>query len=112
MSTLDDIAQERQRLSDRLARLDAERAKLVEQLAELDAAERVLARFGHAGAKGRVARAVAAAPAGEARTEKRSRRRGGRPPRRRSGGPALGDATLRAVEALGSGISAADIRHY
>jgi hypothetical protein len=45
MSTLDDIAGERQRLSERLARVDAERTKLADQLAELDAAERVLSRF-------------------------------------------------------------------
>ncbi len=48
MSTLDDIAQERQLLAERLAKIDGERAKLVEQLAELEAAERVLSRFAHA----------------------------------------------------------------
>ena len=45
MAALDDIAQERQRLSERLAKLDTDRAKLAEQLAELEAAERVLSRF-------------------------------------------------------------------
>src|SRR5947199_6789169 len=45
MSTLDDIAKERQLLAERLARIDGERAKVAEQLAELEAAERVLSRF-------------------------------------------------------------------
>ena len=45
MSTLDDIAKERQLLAERLAKLDGDRAKLAEQLAELEAAERVLSRF-------------------------------------------------------------------
>ena len=46
MATLDEIGQERQRLGDRLARLDADRAKLAQQLEELEIAERVLSRFG------------------------------------------------------------------
>ena len=45
MPMLDDIAGERQRLSERLAHIDAERAKLLEQVAELDAAKRVLLRL-------------------------------------------------------------------
>src|SRR4051812_5882573 len=45
MAIADDIATERQRLADRLARIDAERQKLAEQIAELDAAERVLSRM-------------------------------------------------------------------
>ena len=46
MATLDEIGQEKQRISERLARLDAEREKLGTQLNELEIAERVLARFG------------------------------------------------------------------
>jgi hypothetical protein len=46
MATLDEIGQERQRISERLAQLDAERTKLSEQLNELETAERVLTRFG------------------------------------------------------------------
>jgi len=42
MAVADDIATERQRLTERLARIDAERQKLADQLAELEAAERVL----------------------------------------------------------------------
>ena len=45
MPVLDDIAAERQRLAERLARVDTERQKLADQLAELDAAERVVSRF-------------------------------------------------------------------
>jgi prefoldin subunit 5 len=46
MATLDEIAQEKQRISERIARLDAERTKLGDQLNELEIAERVLSRFG------------------------------------------------------------------
>ena len=47
MTTL--MEQEKQRISERLARLDAEREKLSGQLEELEIAERVLARFGGKG---------------------------------------------------------------
>jgi hypothetical protein len=39
MATLDEIAQEKQRISERIARLDAERTKLGDQLNELEIAE-------------------------------------------------------------------------
>ena len=45
MSTLDEIAQEKQRVSEALARIDAQREKLAGQLGELEATERVLARY-------------------------------------------------------------------
>jgi hypothetical protein len=107
MATLDEIGQEKQRISERLARLDAERAKLAEQLNEFEVAERVLTRFG-----------------GKAITTERRRR--GRParaepaaggPRRARGGqqaPAvsLSDATLKAVQAHGEGATADDVLHY
>src|SRR5580700_12037113 len=115
MSTLDDIAVERQRLAERLARADAERAKLAEQLAELDAAERVLSRFAPA-------KAVTPHRASRARTAKATepvsppaRRRGaGRGGRKAAAKQALplGDATLRAVDALGNNVSAEQIRVY
>src|SRR5215831_5009991 len=44
MSTLDEITKEKQRVSDALARVDAQREKLSSQLGELEATERVLAR--------------------------------------------------------------------
>jgi hypothetical protein len=46
MATLDEIGQERQRISERLAQLDAERTKLSDQLNDLETAARVLKRFG------------------------------------------------------------------
>ena len=45
MSTLDEITTEKQRISEALARVDAQREKLIGQLSELEAAERVLARY-------------------------------------------------------------------
>jgi hypothetical protein len=48
MATLDEIGQEKQRISERFARLDTERARLADQLGELEIAERVLTRFGRA----------------------------------------------------------------
>jgi len=45
MSTLDEITKEKQRISEALARVDAQREKLSGQLSELEATERVLARY-------------------------------------------------------------------
>ena len=44
MSSLDEITKEKQRISEALARVDAQRDKLTSQLSELEATERVLAR--------------------------------------------------------------------
>ena len=46
MASMDEIGQEKQRISERRARLDAERTRLGDQLNELEIAERVLTRFG------------------------------------------------------------------
>jgi hypothetical protein len=77
MAVLEDIAADRQRIADRLVRVEAERTKLVEQLADLDAAERVLSRISPGtGAPRRRRRAPtteAAAPA-EAAPGRRGRR--------------------------------------
>jgi hypothetical protein len=102
MATLDDIAQERQRLADRLARLDAERLKLAELLAELETAERVLARLSRPRSTGRTRGPVAQSP-----TEtRRGRLQKAKPTL------SLGDATLRAILALGNGVSAEEVRNY
>jgi len=108
MATLDEIGQEKQKLSDRLARLDTERAKVADQLNELEVAERVLTRFG-------------------GKTVATERRRRGRPartepapvaPRSRSrpAQPApsvsLSDATLRAVQAHTEGATASEVLGY
>src|SRR6516165_11879604 len=45
MSTLDEITKEKQRVSEALARVDAQREKLTGQLGELEATERVVARY-------------------------------------------------------------------
>ena len=114
MSTLDDIAQERQRIAERLARVDAERAKLAGELAELEAAERVLSRFGQprakAGQRGR--RALAAADTASAKQRRGGQRRGRRGAAPAKAGLALGDAALRAVSANPQGASAEEVRAY
>ena len=46
MSTWDEMTNERRRITEALARVDAQREKLTGQLQELEAAERVLARYG------------------------------------------------------------------
>jgi hypothetical protein len=45
MASVDEIGQEKQRISERLARLDTERTRLGDQLKELEIAERVLTQF-------------------------------------------------------------------
>ena len=57
MSTLDEITKEKQRVSEALARVDAQREKLTGQLGELEATERVLARY----SKGRQAKKAVSA---------------------------------------------------
>jgi hypothetical protein len=121
MSTLDDIAKERQLIAERLAKLDGDRAKLAEQLAELEAAERVLSRFTQARPmQGRRGRRAATAPATtRAKTQvavagpRRGRRgRGASKAAPKAGGVSLGEAALRAVTAHGNGISAEEVRKY
>ena len=108
MATVEEIGQERQRIAERLARLDGERAKLAEQLNELEIAERVLSRFGKGatvavrGRRGRPARAAAPPAAGERRT------RAPQP----APGMSLSDATLKAVQAHGAGATAAEVLTY
>jgi hypothetical protein len=88
MSTLDEITNEKQRIAEALARVDAQREKLTGQLGELEAAERVLARY----SKGTPARKTASAKtpttATNAAAATRSRR-----PRARAGEPAGGTRT-------------------
>ena len=102
MATLDEIGQEKQRISERLARIDAERTKLADQLNELEITERVLTRFGGSAdtaerrRRGRPARtAPAAAP--------QRRARGGQ---QAAASVSLSDATLQAVKAHPDGATA------
>ena len=114
MATSDEIGRERQRVSEQLARLDAERAKLANELNELEITERVLTQFGRTAGtierrrRGRPART--ATVAGGAPTAGR---------RRQARTVALRDAVLRAVEAHRGGarerrsyLSIAGVRHY
>src|SRR5438067_927537 len=73
MSTLEEITKEKQRVSEALARVDAQREKLTGQLSELEATERVLARY----SKGRQAKKTASAkmPTMEGAAPARSRGR-------------------------------------
>ncbi len=101
------MGQEKQRISERLERLDVEREKLSAQLYELEIAERVLARFGRKavtiGKRG-TARLAKTAPVA---TEKR-RARGNRQMRVLS----LSDATLKAVQAHDEGATASELLNY
>ena len=115
MPVLDDIAAERQRLVERLARVDTERQKLADQLAELDAAERVLSRFTPTKAvTPRVGRRARGADATEpaAAPARRGRAGGGRGKAKAKPSMGLGDATLRTIDALGNDVSAEQIRQH
>lgn len=133
MPVLDDIATQRQRLTERLARIDAERQKLADQIAELEAAERVLSRMAPRGKRsarrGRGARTgedtatTAVAPKGRGRRARSDQPSAGTAPRRARAGRdaakrrakpelSMGDAAIRAVEALGGEVSAEQIREY
>ena len=108
MATVDEIGQEKQRISERLARLDAERAKLADQLNELEIAERVLTRFG--GKPEGTERRRRGRPAGTGISAARGQRRarGGQ----QESGVSLSDATLQAVKAHGDGATANDVLAY
>ena len=105
MTTL--MRQEKQRISERLTRLDAEREKLSAQLSELEIAERVLARFeGKAVTPEKRARARPAKTAPAAGEERRARGN------QQVLGVSLNDATLKAVQAHGEGATAAEVLNY
>jgi seryl-tRNA synthetase len=107
MAILDQIGQEKQRISERLMRVDAERTKLTDQLDELETAERALSRLGGKALvteKRRRGRAASAAsPAGKGR-----KKRGGK----RAPDLSLRDATLKAVQAHANGASASEVLNY
>jgi hypothetical protein len=103
MTTLDEISQEKQRVSEALARIDAQREKLVGQLGELEATERVLARYSKgprasklASASTSIAAKKAAAPA---RPGGRPSTTASKPARGKRSSPSLSDQVL----ALASG---------
>jgi hypothetical protein len=105
MTTL--MGQEKQRISERLERLDAEREKLSAQLNELEMAERVLARFeGKAVTTGKRARARPAKTPPVAGEKRRARGKQQTP------GVSLSDATLKAVQAHDEGATASEVLNY
>jgi hypothetical protein len=99
MAMLDQIEQEKRRISEQLTRLEAERAKLSDHLNELEIAQRAVRRFGGKAAVTAKRRGHAAtAPAASAQR----RTRGGQQAQAIS----LGDAALKAVQAHPKGASA------
>ena len=107
MATLDEIGQQKQRISERLARLDAERTKLGDQLNELEIAERVLTRFG--GTADTTERRRRGRPARTGPPTGRARRARGRqqPPT-----VSMSEAILKALQAHGEGATANEILGY
>src|SRR5260370_31702155 len=91
MSTLDEISKEKQRVSEALARVDAQREKLTSELSELEATERVLARYSKGTGPKKLASATT--PATLMKAPAPTRRRGRSPPT--SAAPAGGESTPR-----------------
>ena len=103
MATLDEISKEKQRVSEALARVDAQRENLAGQLGELEATERVLARYSKGprarkmvSARTPIAATEAAAPA---RSGGRQRTTAAKPADGKRSSPSLSDQVL----ALASG---------
>src|SRR5215831_9788799 len=94
MSTLDEIAKEKQRIGETLARVDAQRDKLTSQLSELEATERVLARYSKGTRRARMAPATATKAAAPARPRGRRRATAGKRAGGRRSTPTLGDQVL------------------
>ena len=107
MATLDEIGREKQRISERLAQLDAERTKLSDQLNDLETAARVLKRFGGKAdttkdrRRGHQAGTTPAAPA-------KNRAQGGQ----QAPSVLLSDASLKAVQAHRKGATSNDVLSY
>jgi hypothetical protein len=98
MSTLDEISKGKQRISEALARVDAQREKLSGQLSELEATERVLARYSPGGQANRMTSrnkpttaTKAAAPAQSGRRRRTTTAKSASGDR---GSPSLGDQIL------------------
>src|SRR5215472_5502817 len=98
MAPLDEIAKEKQRISEALARVDAQREKLVSQLGELEATERVLARYSKGpqakrAGSGKTPAAAMKTPA-PAQSGRRRRAAVAKPAGRDRSSPSLGDQIL------------------
>lgn len=101
------MGQEKQRISEKLERLDAEREQLNAQLNELEIAERVLSRFGKKAVRTGKQRRVRPEKTATAPGRK-SRARGNQP----IPGVSLSDATLKAVQSHGQGATAGEVLNY
>ena len=97
MSTLDEITQEKQRVSEALARIDAQREKLASRLGELEATERVLARYSRGAPARRTGSAkttTAAKATAPAQSRRRPRSTAAKSAARGVTAPSLGDQIL------------------
>jgi hypothetical protein len=98
MSTLDEITKEKQRVSEALARVDAQRENLTRQLGELEATERVVARYSKGTRAKRTASAKTPTTAAKAAAPARPRGRLRTMTAKSAGGkrswPTLGDQVL------------------
>ena len=98
MAALDEIGKEKQRISEALARVDAQREKLAGQLSELEATERVLARYSKGTQAKKTASAKAPTTATKAAAPARPRERPGTATAKPAGGkrtsPTLGEQVL------------------
>ena len=101
------MGQEKQRISERLERLDAEREKLNAQLNELEIAERVLSRFGKKAVRTEKQEKVRPEKTAPAVGRKR-KARGNQP----MAGVSLSDATLKAVQSHDEGATAGQVLNY
>src|SRR5215469_10842592 len=90
MATLDEITKEKQRITEALARIDAQRERLAAQISELEATERVLARYNEGPQPRRRARGAAA----PAQSGRRRRTTATKPTGSNRSSPSLGDQIL------------------
>ena len=100
MPMLDQIGQEKRRVTEQLTRLDTERAKLSDQLNELEIAQRAVRRFGDKAVATKKRIRVPAPKTGPTVGAERAAQGG-----QQAQGISLGDATLRAVRAHANGAS-------
>ena len=122
------IIENKQRLTDRLSRIDVERERITTELGELEAAERVFVRYGSGSSGGATSSAAAGAgkrsrgrpakvtineiPPQSDTTATKPTRRGRKVAASKSGapaGPSLADATIQAVAGYPGGANSAQI---
>ena len=94
MAALDEITKEKGRVSEALARVDAQREKLSGQLRELEATERVLARYSEGTRASRRAPGTATKAAAPAQSGRRRRTTAAKSAGINRNSPSLGDQIL------------------